>query len=132
MNPNYNLVAKRAGHICEYCHAPEAVFNFPFEVEHIYPQALGGETNEENLALSCRSCNIYKSDRISIIDEETKTEIRFFNPRLDIWTEHFIFQKDSGEISAATEIGEVTIDCLKINSRAQIEARKRWTKLGLI
>lgn len=31
MNPFYTLVADRAAHRCEYCHAPELVFNFPFE-----------------------------------------------------------------------------------------------------
>ena len=35
MNPRYSAVAERAGHRCEYCGAPEVVFNFPFEVEHI-------------------------------------------------------------------------------------------------
>jgi len=35
MNSFYTLVADRAAHRCEYCHAPELVFNFPFEVEHI-------------------------------------------------------------------------------------------------
>ena len=35
MSPRYALVAARAKHRCEYCHAPEAIFNFPFEVEHI-------------------------------------------------------------------------------------------------
>jgi molybdenum cofactor biosynthesis enzyme MoaA len=28
MNPYYNLVADRANHRCEYCHAPELIFNF--------------------------------------------------------------------------------------------------------
>ena len=42
MNPNYPLVAERAGHRCEYCHAPEAIFNVPFEVDHIMPLAKGG------------------------------------------------------------------------------------------
>lgn len=37
MNPYYTLVADRAAHRCEYCRAPEIVFNFPFEVEHILP-----------------------------------------------------------------------------------------------
>lgn len=40
MNPRYGQVAFRAEHRCEYCHAPEAVFNFPFEVEHITPVAV--------------------------------------------------------------------------------------------
>ena len=58
MNPFYNLVADRAAHRCEYCHAPELVFNFPFEVEHIVPICRGGEAAEYNLALACRSCNL--------------------------------------------------------------------------
>jgi 5-methylcytosine-specific restriction endonuclease McrA len=58
MNPHYPQVAKRAGHRCEYCHTPEVVFNFPFEVEHIQPVCLGGIDSEANLALACRSCNL--------------------------------------------------------------------------
>lgn len=37
MNPNYTSVANRANHCCEYCRAPEIIFNFAFEVEHIRP-----------------------------------------------------------------------------------------------
>ena len=49
MNPRYAAVAERAGHRCEYCHAPESIFNFPFEVEHIVPTAHGGVDDESNL-----------------------------------------------------------------------------------
>lgn len=62
MNPQYRRVAQRAAHKCEYCGAPEAIFNFPFEVEHIIPQSQGGVDDETNLALSCRACNIHKSN----------------------------------------------------------------------
>lgn len=48
MNPRYASVAARAGHRCEYCHAPEAVFNFPFEVEHVVPPGLLGADSEES------------------------------------------------------------------------------------
>ena len=75
MNPHYPFVSSRARHACEYCRAPEIVFNLPFEVEHITPQAQGGETIEENLALSCRSCNLYKSDYISAVDELTGQDV---------------------------------------------------------
>ena len=37
MNPHYPEVSHRAAHRCEYCHAPEAIFNFPFEVEYVIP-----------------------------------------------------------------------------------------------
>ena len=92
MNPNYLFVSARALHVCEYCHAPEAVFNLPFEVEHITPQAVGGETLAENLALSCRSCNLYKSDFVTAFDGQTQTETRIFDPRRDIWQNHFAIE----------------------------------------
>src|SRR5262249_45421276 len=50
----YPSIAGRAGHRCEYCRAPEAIFNFPFEVEHIIPVSRGGSDDPSNLAPSCR------------------------------------------------------------------------------
>jgi len=41
-------IAQRANHRCEYCKAPEVVFNFPFEVEHIIPLSQKG-SNDRNL-----------------------------------------------------------------------------------
>ena len=34
MNKHYAGVAERAGHRCEFGHAPEAVFNLPFTRSH--------------------------------------------------------------------------------------------------
>lgn len=132
MNPNYGLVSARARHLCEYCRAPEAVFNLPFEVEHITPQSCGGETTEDNLALSCRSCNLYKADLVSGFDKLTQTEVRLFNPRRDVWHEHFSITEKAGEIEGLTEVGRTTVSRLRINSKAQVEARKQWLKLGLM
>jgi hypothetical protein len=130
VNRFYPRVSARALHICEYCHAPEAVFNLPFEVEHIIPQALGGQTVLENLALSCRSCNLYKSDFTTAFDELTRTEIRLFNPRQDLWQEHFAIETTNGQINGLTDIGRATVARLRINSTAQTEARRQWMRLG--
>lgn len=62
MNPSYPWIAERAGHRCEYCHAPEKVFNSIFEIEHIIPVSQQGTDEEDNLALSCRACNAHKYD----------------------------------------------------------------------
>ena len=51
MNPRYALVAARAEHRCEYCHAPEAIFNFKFEVEHVVPPGQVGSDTEDNWGL---------------------------------------------------------------------------------
>lgn len=132
MNPHYHLISSRARHACEYCHAPEIVFNLPFEVEHITPQAHGGESLEENLALSCRSCNLYKSDYVSALDELTQEEVALFNPRRDAWLEHFALIEETGEIKGLTACGRATALRLRINSPAQVEARKQWLRLGLM
>jgi len=110
MNSNYILVADRANHRCEYCHAPELVFNFPFEVEHIIPVSREGADSEENLALACRSCNLRKGNRLSGIDPQSNTEVRFFNPRLEEWENHFQADGTSGTITGTTAIGRTTVN----------------------
>jgi hypothetical protein len=132
MNLYYPIVSARARHACEYCRAPEIVFNLPFEVEHIIPQSLGGETREENLALSCRSCNLYKSNYISATDELTQAHVPLFNPRSEIWSEHFSVMEETGEMRGLTASGRATVARLRINSKAQVEARKQWIQIRLL
>lgn len=131
MNPFYNLVADRAIHRCEYCHAPELVFNFPFEVEHIVPISRGGANVEFNLALACRSCNLRKGTRISEIDPESNMEVRLFNPREDRWEDHFQVNSQTGLIIGITPIGRATVKTLELNSQSQVIARQLWIRLGL-
>lgn len=132
MNPHYPLVSARARHACEYCHAPEVVFNMRFEVEHITPQARGGTSTDDNLALACRSCNLYKSAYVRAIDSLTQREVGIFNPRRDAWGEHFSLGEETGEIEGLTEVGRATVTRLRINSAAQVAARKQWLRLGLL
>lgn len=131
MNSLYPLVADRAAHRCEYCCAPELVFNLPLEVEHIIPVSRLGTDDENNLALACRSCNLHKSNRISGINPETGAETRFFNPREDTWHEHFQIETQSGAIVGITAIARVTIAALEINSPLQLAARQIWIRIGL-
>jgi len=42
VNLNYSFVAQRAEHRCEYCRAPEVVFNLAFEVDQIIPLSKNG------------------------------------------------------------------------------------------
>ena len=130
MNPRYPVVAARAGHRCEYCHAPEAVFNLPCEVEHVLPPGAGGSSDESNLALACRSCNVFKSDFTEALDSETSRTARLFNPRLDDWSAHFQIS-DSSEIIGLTDIGRATLELLKMNAATQKAARLNWVRLGM-
>lgn len=130
-HPNYTFVAQRAKHRCEYCHAPEIIFNVAFEVDHIIPISKKGKNEQENLALCCRICNRHKLDRIEGIDHNTEDVFRLFNPRMDRWEEHFFLNDRSFEIEGKTPIGRVTVQILAINSTLQIRARKIWHNLGI-
>lgn len=129
MNPRYPAVAERAGYRCEYCHAPEVVFNFPLEVEHIVPKARGGGEDLDNLALACRACNLFKSDRETGLDEEAKVEL--FNPRRHIWVQHFRVNFQTGELDGLTPIARATITQLQLNRPRHIHARLRWMRLEI-
>lgn len=131
MNPAYTLVADRAEHRCEYCHAPELVFNFPFEVEHIIPTSKQGSNDDSNLALSCRSCNLRKGNRTSGNDPTTQVETPFFHPRQELWNDHFDPSPITGEISGLTETGRTTIYYLDMNSAPQLAARQLWIQWNL-
>lgn len=131
MNRYYADVAARAGHRCEYCHAPEAIFNFPFEVEHIIPPSQGGTEAMDNLALACRSCNLHKSDILSARDPEGADDVRLFSPRQDEWNEHFSVEAELGMILGRTSTGRATISSLRINANTQVAARQQWMRLGL-
>jgi hypothetical protein len=131
MNQQYPFVSKRAVHRCEYCHAPEAIFNFPFEVEHIIPISEAGADDETNLALACRACNIHKSNFLTGIDEVTRKEVRLFNPRRDAWEDHFRINAETGEIQGLSPVGRASALRLQMNSPTQLAARLRWMQLGL-
>ncbi len=131
MNRFYLKVAERAEKLCEYCRAPELASNFLFEVEHIIPISLAGKTELENLALACRSCNVYKSDFLRGLDENGAEIERLFNPRKDVWQEHFFIDLENLMILGLSEIGKGTINRLRLNNPLQIQARKQWFRMEL-
>ncbi len=131
MNRRYVETALRAEHRCEYCRAPEAVFNFSFEVEHVGPSSRGGADDLSNWALACRSCNLYKADRLTAIDPESGGEVRLVSPRQDRWDERFRVDAENGTIHGVTPLGRATIQQLEMNSLAQAAARRQWKRLGL-
>jgi hypothetical protein len=132
VNPNYPLVAERAEHECEYCHAPEAIFNVPFEVDHIVPLAKGGLDEPSNWALACRACNLRKSDAVEGPDPATNQHVPLFNPREQRWKDHFSVQGEPPvRLEGKTPTGRATIERLQMNTLLQLAARAQWVELGL-
>jgi hypothetical protein len=131
MNAHYPVVAERAGRRCEYCHAPETIFNFSFEVEHVIAVAHHGPDDHTNLALACRACNLYKAAHRTGFDELTQTEVYLFNPRQDQWDEHFAVDPETCTIRGLTPVGRATVARLRMNADPQLEARRQWQQLEL-
>ena len=101
---------------------------FKLEIEHIYPQALGGESIEENLWLACRECNAHKAAKTKATDRLTGKLVAIFDPRKQNWEEHFEFGQDFSEIIGKTACGRATVECLQMNNIYQTTARLAWTE----
>ena len=125
------MIAERAGHRCEYCRLPTEGQVTRFPVDHILPRAGGGATLFENLALACPHCNAYKWCHVCSIDVETGDKVSLFNPRTQIWSEHFGFMgHDQSLVEGTTPCGRATVDRLRMNQPLVVAARVLLIALG--
>lgn len=115
---------------CGYCHAPEAFLGMPLDIEHLVPEALGGPTTRENLWLACTRCNDFKGDRVDATDPQTGAHVALFNPRTEIWTEHFAWSPNGTQIEGQTPIGRATAEALRLNNDFIVVARRFWVEAG--
>jgi hypothetical protein len=115
-------VIERAGDRCEYCRFPQRVMLLAFEIEHIISEKHGGTTAFENLALACPYCNRAKGSDLGSIDPETRQLTPFFNPRTQIWQEHFILI--GATIAPQTPEGRVTVLILQFNHPNRLQERQ--------
>lgn len=117
-------VIKRAKGFCEYCRSNSAFSDSPFDVEHIIPIAVGGETVSGNLALSCHGCNLHKSSKTKGFDVISEKTIELFHPRIDNWSEHFVWAEEFSVIAGLTPTGRATVETLRLNRIGLIKQRK--------
>lgn len=116
------MVYERADGCCEYCSISETVSFAKHQIDHVIAEKHGGQTVEENLALSCGICNKYKGSDIASIDDETGAIVPLFNPRTDVWSEYF--KIENGIFIGLTPNARATIRLLQINNQARIKERK--------
>ncbi|MBI3915195.1 MAG: HNH endonuclease [Chloroflexi bacterium] len=130
--PDYvrTRVRSQARHRCGYCLTRQDYVPWTLEVEHIVPLSKGGASNEENLWLACRSCNLYKSDQTHARDPLTGRRVRLFNPRRQKWKLHFQWSGDGLMIIGRTACGRVTVIALNLNNLIAVTVRRNWMKAG--
>ncbi|MEB3295673.1 MAG: HNH endonuclease [Synechococcales bacterium] len=123
-------VYDRANACCEYCLMPEFAVLVSHEVDHVIAEKHGGQTELENLALACTSCNKHKGSDLASIDPLDGEIIRLFKPRHDRWDEHF--RLSVGEIVPLTAIGRVTVRLLQLNRSERLTIRKVLEEAGVL
>jgi len=121
---------ERAEHRCVYCRIPHPAYRLPFQIDHIIARQHGGETFAENVALCCLHCNRHKGPNLAGWDYTSREMQRLFNPRTDVWEDHFELR--GYRIDGKTGTGRVTVHVLAINAddllslRAALIAECGW------
>lgn len=123
--------AERANHSCEYCLIPEQVSFFSYQIEHIISLKHKGSSDFENLAFACPICNRHKGSDLGTNVGSPPILTRFFNPRTDLWSEHFELKK-TGKIIPVSNIGKATDAIFKFNHQDSILLRKKLITAGIL
>jgi len=97
---------------------------------------LGGTDRLDNLALACRRYNERRYNSTTGIDPETEKTTSLFNPRLQYWSDHFIWTVDGLRIIGTTPTGRATCQRLDLNDDGRTEPfivkpQRLWVQAGL-
>ena len=126
--PLRRLVYDRANGHCEYCLLAARYAYFPYEIDHIIAEKHGGQTDADNLCLSCFECNRYKGSDLASYDQETGEIVRLFHPRRDQWAEHFRIEGEY--LMPLTPVGRVTVKLLQFNKHERLTERAQLLASG--
>lgn len=125
-----NRISQKFHRRCAYCQSQEENLGTQFTIDHIIPEALGGETVEENLCLACWDCNLSKKSKIAANDPETGQMVALFNPNQQNWYDHFTWDSKGELIIGKTPSGRATVAALHLNRLHLLRARARWIQVG--
>jgi hypothetical protein len=113
----------RAKRQCEYCLLPDDLSFYPHEIDHVISVKHNGKTTFDNLCYACWRCNRYKGSDLGSFDPETGQFSFFYNPRTQVWHDHFQLQE--AKILGKTPEGRTTVHLLKFNSKERLKERQK-------
>jgi hypothetical protein len=100
---------------------PAEIAFFPHEVDHVIAEKHGGATDIDNLAFACWRCNRHKGSDLTSFDPETRQLSPLYNPRNQVWSEHFAYEGE--RITGLTPEGRTTATLLQLNSEERLIER---------
>lgn len=102
---------------------------YSHEVDHVIALKHGGKTVQENLVLACLPCNRHKGSDLTSLDPLTGEITPLFNPRTQVWSEHF--ELEGGLIKGVSAVGRTTVFLLKMNEVKRLQLRQALASQGL-
>jgi len=129
--PLRRRISEQAQHRCGYCRCSDTATGTPLEIDHIIPEAAGGSSIEENLWPACVMCNKIKGMQTHAHDPATARLVRLFNPRKQVWRDHFEWSSNGTEIIGKTPCGRATVMALQLNRPLLVIARRHWIAADL-
>ena len=93
-----------------------------FHMDHVIPRVAGGPTTADNLALACVSCSLRKWAHQTALDPDSAEEVPLFNPRTQIWAEHFRWEGE--RVLPLTPTGRATVVALALNRSVILAIRQ--------
>lgn len=125
------LVADRAKDTCEYCLIPQLFGHAgTYHIDHIISEKHRGLSTLENLAYAFPSCNLRKGSDLATYLLELELIVPLYNPRKDVWPEHFSLEVN-GLLISKTKSATGTIRFLDLNNRQVVTLRKSLIRGGL-
>lgn len=121
-NEQKRLVRQRAGNCCEYCRLAEAGRLARFHIDHIIALKHDGTNADVNLCLACPKCNAHKGDNVAALDPLTRDATRLYDPRQQLWDDHFRLNSDA-TITGLTPEGRTTVAVLRFNDDKRVKHR---------
>jgi hypothetical protein len=100
-------------------------------VDHIEPHTRGGSDSSDNLCFACPNCNNSKGTLVSFLDPMTEQETPLFNPRTQIWSEHFSWADDKAAIIGLTACLRATIEALRMNQPESLDFRRLMASISM-
>jgi len=99
-------------------------------VDHIQPKSAGGTHALDNLAWACAGCNAAKHVRQVAADPRSATPVALFNPRREVWREHFAWSEEGRRVLGITSTGRATVNALALNRRGLVNLRELLDVVG--
>ncbi|MEZ4661484.1 MAG: HNH endonuclease signature motif containing protein [Caldilineaceae bacterium] len=124
------LVIERADGRCEYCQSRADYATEDFAVDHIWARSRGGKSVADNLAYACSGCNGRKYNKSEATDPIDGMMAPLYNPRTQMWSEHFTWDAEFTRIIGTTPIGRATVLALQMNRIGVVNLRKALYAIG--